>query len=1050
MGFVINLLSYRQLSFMVFALCLIFTITGCNETVHQVFPETGRYQLGDHADWSAESFDDSSWPIVPLPGALPLPKTSQAQKYWIRIHLKNCPQDLSDPAIILGKIGDTDEVYFNGKFIGRTGRIDDDSHGAYHRLRVYRIPKEFLVNTKDVVLAVRGKKHFVLHGGIYSGPLGLGEFDELKRKENIDYFFVSELGLLLGFFSFMMGLYHLYLFIRLPQKRMNLWYFAFSVVSSLFILSLGWKFMEWIVNPRTVLLLHAYLGILSAPLLLVFFNAALHRKLSRGERGLIGLNLIFLPAVTLFPGYQEVFLGFNLWYPIGIGTIIYVGIATVRSVRQGRKDLIALAIASGVLLITALVDVFIGFGLWTAFQVSAIGFFALNVGIMISLAHDFTGAYLNIEEKVEARTQDLQIANEQLRSLEKMKERVFANISHDFKTPITVALGALDQLKQVAGEAGASMVSSGRRNLEGLLGMIGDLLDTVKSESGTLKMTWESAPIAQIVADWSQPCQFLCKQKGIEFRQVTQGLDALKVPIDVKKFHRVFDNLLSNAVKFTDRRKASDRSNRNPAIIEVRLRVDESRVYLEVSDSGIGVPPEEHEKIFERFYQSSRTLLREFGGSGIGLSFAKEMVDLHNGRIAVDESPFGGSRFTVSLPLSQDVEITGEYQLTGGEPSRELRGSLDVAYPRARPEMIDPEKPTVLLVEDNPEVAQVIARVLEERFNLYFAPNGKDALKALETTRVDCIVSDIQMPQMSGTELLKELRSDARYQGVPVIMLTSLSEEEDVIAHLQMGAQDYVAKPFRKEILLTRVSVQTEALRLREHLLHSERLVAVGTLTAGICHEIRNPLNNIGAVTLRMSGELTPEKTTEYADTISRNVDRADRIVKDLLSFSRKDEGVKAPVNLREMITRTKEYLGAETLKGVKISIDLPEGLLVQAYPNELQQVFLNILLNAVQAIPGEGSIHIHSVRDQEAIKVLVTDTGVGMPAEVQKQIFTPFFTTKDQGKGTGLGLYLAYSIMLRHNGFIHVSGAPGKGTTVTLGFKLSHSKGEVSDVATL
>ncbi|MEZ4819152.1 MAG: HAMP domain-containing sensor histidine kinase [Bdellovibrionota bacterium] len=292
------------------------------------------------------------------------------------------------------------------------------------------------------------------------------------------------------------------------------------------------------------------------------------------------------------------------------------------------------------------------------------------------MAKEYANAFLYVEEQVEDRTQDLNRAMEELKGLEKMKERFFTNISHDLKTPITVAMGALEEVKEKYEGAIAQVLAPAERSLHKLRSMVGSILDSVKAESGTLDLVWEPVYIPQFIDGLAQDTQILCKRANIQFNYNTEGYEGLYVPMDQDKMRRVLENIISNAVKYT---KTTDKSVKQ---IEIKLATDKSNFHMYIDDSGIGVPEEERESVFERFVQSSKTDLKEHGGSGIGLSFVKEIVDLHNGAVVMEESPWGGSRVHISLPLSQNVTLTDSQASIRVDT---LAGSLDVEYPPRYP-----------------------------------------------------------------------------------------------------------------------------------------------------------------------------------------------------------------------------------------------------------------------------------------------------------------------------------------------------------------------------
>ncbi|MFH1263744.1 MAG: ATP-binding protein [Pseudomonadota bacterium] len=682
------------------------------------------------------------------------------------------------------------------------------------------------------------------------------------------------------------------------------------------------------------------------------------------------------------------------------------------------------------------------------------GFAVMLSATALALAKEYGDAFLHVEQQVDARTKDLGMALDRLRAMEKMKERFFANVSHDFKTPITIALGAVEELASEMRDLVGEKLKPVDRSLRRLLDMITTMLDTLKAESGTLKLDWKLVHPAELLSGWAEPFRLLCAQKGIEFQVDTYGFENLKIPMDPPKIERVIDNLLSNAIKFTDRRVVpADRKNHPTPIIKVSMRTDSARAYFEVSDSGIGIPPAERDKIFDRYYQSSRTSLKEHGGSGIGLSFVKEMAELHNGKVSVVESEFGGSKFVVALPLSQDVEIIAEASVD--DPSRKsvLHGTLDVAYPRERPEKTQEGRPTLLVAEDNPEVAQIVFTALADEYNVHFAPDGKKALERLKSEPFDALVTDIMMPQMRGDELVEAARKSPKLQALPIIMLSSHDDEETITRLLRGGANDYVTKPFRREILLARVRAQIEAHKTAEWIANNEKVIELGYLAGGMAHQIRNGINQLvnnvkfqramAADLIARMQKASPEeaaKLQEKLDATSAVIDRAMERIRTLVDAVRTySSGSKqrTEINLADSIELAKSlHADKIKLKGVAVELFGTEGVKLLGYAS-FHEILVNLIGNAIEACPSDGAGKIIvKGRDLGAeFELSIRDNGAGIKPETLPNLCRPFFTTKSPTEGTGLGLYIVRSIVEgQHGGTLTVaSDGVGKGATFTI-----------------
>ncbi len=392
------------------------------------------------------------------------------------------------------------------------------------------------------------------------------------------------------------------------------------------------------------------------------------------------------------------------------------------------------------------------------------------------------------------------------------------------------------------------------------------------------------------------------------------------------------------------------------------------------------------------------------------------------------------------------------------------------------------------------------------------AENGKQALNLLEKESIDLVLLDVMMPEMSGLEVLKRMREEKRTEEVPVIFITAVNESGMREKGFELGAVDYITKPIDNEEVRVRVKthLQLNAIRkslekknaelkrvnkeLKEahaQLLQREKLASIGQLAAGIAHEINNPagfvfsnLNSLQEYTEdfikilkeyeellsvckskgdeellslaqrveRVKEELDVDLLLEdIKDAISESLEGAERItkiVKDLKSFAHVDEAELKYANINEGIESTLNIVWNELKYKAEVVKEYGELPDIECYPQQLNQVFMNLLVNAAQAIEERGQIRIRTYSDGGRVYVQISDTGVGIPKENLSRIFEPFFTTKEVGKGTGLGLSMSYGIIKKHGGKIDVQSQVGKGTTFTIELPLKLERGEGEQLA--
>lgn len=399
--------------------------------------------------------------------------------------------------------------------------------------------------------------------------------------------------------------------------------------------------------------------------------------------------------------------------------------------------------------------------------------------------------------------EDLRIANLERKKeheLIELKQRFFMNVSHELKTPLTLILGPLESVMHgnEISEKQSKLLVLIKRNVDILSRLITQMMDFSKQERGVLKLNTERIDLLAFLQEILLSFSDLARQQKIAFRFHTE-LDELYVLIDREKIEKVVFNLLSNAFKYTPPN----------GTIDIELSVEENKTrhfLLEIQDSGKGIRQEHQQRIFERFYQVSNNDSET--GTGIGLSLAKELVELHLGSIKVDSEPGKGSSFTVCIPIKEQFGEDGlEQDETVSGMQKEDEGIEDRSQQLT---FVENKKPTILVVEDNYDLCSYLELILSEKYEVQIANNGEEGWqKALEIIP-DIIVSDVMMPIMDGATLCKNIKSKLSVSHIPVILLTAKSGKENVLTGFESGADDYVEKPFDTDILLARVETLLE------------------------------------------------------------------------------------------------------------------------------------------------------------------------------------------------------------------------------------------------
>ena len=408
------------------------------------------------------------------------------------------------------------------------------------------------------------------------------------------------------------------------------------------------------------------------------------------------------------------------------------------------------------------------------------------------------------DEKIK-KAREAQFEAAQIKKVDQMKSRFFANISHEFRTPLHLILAPLQKKQNVISKAEIDLMT---RNAKRLLRLVNQLMDLAKMEGGLLKPDLKDIAVFGFVKEIAKSFVPLAEAKAITYHIDIPECD-LVVQLDPDKLDKIVYNLLSNAFKFTPQN----------GTVSIRVAIDHhNEIQLTVSDNGIGIPHHLQGKIFNRFYQVDASQTRQYEGTGIGLAIAKELVELFKGTIAVNSALGEGSTFTVKLPAYPPFERETDI----AESIRAEVIEREMYQPESPldsiPDPMGPDDlPLVLMVEDNIDLIRYVKKELSEQFNIIEARNGEEGLSLAQKRIPDLIVSDIMMPIMDGVTLIKNLRGDDRTSHIPIILLTARDDGETKIKGFEMGAEQYLVKPFEIDELSARIkSLLSQRERLRK------------------------------------------------------------------------------------------------------------------------------------------------------------------------------------------------------------------------------------------
>ena len=412
----------------------------------------------------------------------------------------------------------------------------------------------------------------------------------------------------------------------------------------------------------------------------------------------------------------------------------------------------------------------------------------------VGLYERLQGAEFHARVSERRARQELELSNQKLLELDRLKSEFFANISHELRTPLTLTLGAFQTLmKTQLAEEAHDLVKGGIRNASRLLFLINELLDLAKFDSGRATLNKQcidfAALVRGVVTNFDSSPTRRIHLKGLTEPVAMEG--------DPRQLKKVLYNLLSNAFKFSDPQEGR---------VWIRLVTTDRSIELEVEDNGIGIPRDQLTRIFDRFTQVEGGATRRYEGSGIGLALVKEIIALHGGAIAAESDLGRGSIFTVTLPRGN---VTQDHVFEASEEDEQTFLPRYTDEPKSgeapslSPVMIN--APLVLVVDDNPDMRSYVERILGKRYRIVLAKDGAEAFEQAQRLRPELIVTDVMMPKMSGHDLLQAVRNDKGLRSVPVIFLTARAGTEARIESLHAGADDYLSKPFDEHELLARV-----------------------------------------------------------------------------------------------------------------------------------------------------------------------------------------------------------------------------------------------------
>ena len=664
-----------------------------------------------------------------------------------------------------------------------------------------------------------------------------------------------------------------------------------------------------------------------------------------------------------------------------------------------------------------------------------------------------------MEREVITRSRELATANAALRDanaklgeLDAAKTAFFSNVSHEFRTPLTLMLGPLEDsladAVDVPSPQQRARLALAHDNALRLLKLVNALLDFSRLEAGRMRASFAPIDLAGFTAELAAMFHSAVDKAGLE---LVIDCPALSAPIWVDRdlWEKIVPNLVSNALKFTHEGR-----------IAVRVREDDTHAVLEVEDTGIGIPEDQLPRVFERFHRVPGATGRTHDGTGIGLSLVRELVELHGGRVAAHSSVGRGSTFRVEIPkgsshlrpesvsqtpaesggdrairthVAEAARWAGKSGDGESEHAKAMRGAaaIDDSAGRAR----------VLVVDDNADLRDYIKILLSEAYEVSTAVDGLAALEAVHARIPDIVVSDVMMPRLDGFALVRELRADPATASLPVILLSARAGEEAAVEGLDTGADDYLVKPFAARELRARVRThvqlaQTRRAWIAELEAKNQELEAFAYSAS---HDLRAPLRAIDGFSQALVDDLAgqlDDQAEGHLQRVRAAAGRMSTMIEDLLRLAKvtSRELRRVPVNLsalaREIVTQLQERDPTRV-----VDVRIAEGLVVDGDPGLLRTMLENLLGNAwkYSSRRARALIEVGSSERGGRRAYFVRDNGAGFDPQHADKLFRPFQRLHDdkEFEGTGIGLATVQRIIARHRGRVWAEGARDRGATV-------------------
>jgi signal transduction histidine kinase len=656
-----------------------------------------------------------------------------------------------------------------------------------------------------------------------------------------------------------------------------------------------------------------------------------------------------------------------------------------------------------------------------------------------ALSTSVTGALSHEEQRQRA---------EQLSALDRAKTAFFSNVSHEFRTPLTLLAGPLaDELaehEQPLPPRRRERLATAHRNTQRLVKLVNMLLDFSRIEAGRTMARFRPTELGTLTSELAGMFRSTIERAGLKLHVDIAPLPA-PLFVDREMWEKIVLNLMSNAFKHTFE-----------GTIEVRLHAVATAVELSVIDTGVGIEAHELPHLFERFHRVGGARSRTREGRGIGLALVRELSRLHGGDVRVESQVGRGTTFTVMIPVGADhlppeqVDLDASARIAGAEVAAYVQETaqwsssqtVEVCAPHAGASQCrDLEsRPKILLADDDADMRAYVAHLLADDYQVVAAADGQEALDRIAAHRPDLLLMDGMLPGLDGNGLLRAVRADPETRLLPVIVLSARAGEEAAVEGIEAGANDYLVKPFSARELLARVRTHIDLAQARKawaaHLEQTNQ--ELEAFSYSVSHDLRTPLRAIDGFSkalLSRKSEQLDDEAKRYLERVRRATARMSELIDELLNLARVSRAPlqRQTVSLTTLASRVASNL-SELNPGRRVQCELAEGVQVHADARLLQIVLENLLENAWKftANCNEARISVGRVAGTEPPTYYVADNGAGFNQSYAHRLFQPFqrLHLEQDYPGNGIGLAIVHRIIKRHGGSIWAEGHESRGAT--------------------